>query len=75
MTMFRRPLRTKSDSNAGSDVKAIVRVSSSHSTSGLPRDIALPMTTRSGASFASRAGSYPSCNVMPAVDNTVLIGG
>ena len=52
MTIFLRcPLSTKSASSAGSEVKLIARVSSSHSTSLLPRDMALPITTRSGFKF------------------------
>ena len=43
--------------SAGSEVKGIDRVSSNHSTSGLPRDMALPMTTKSGFSCCKRAGS------------------
>jgi hypothetical protein len=57
ITIFLRPLSTKFASNAGNEVNANARVSSSHSTSAFPRDIAFPMTTRSGANFANRTAS------------------
>lgn len=41
---------------------------STYSTAGLPRDMALPITTRSGAG-SSWAGSYPWVNWMPWASN------